>query len=188
MYALSLFLPTIIKGLGYSSAIAQLLTIPVYAAASIACIAVGYFSDRMGQRSLFTLVCYGAVFVGFLIAVAPSRFIPGLTYAGCFIAASGSYPGTSTTSTVTTDDILIKSSYTGPPSPVVQQLRASYETRCRNGDSDWAWEFRRRGGVQLLQENRRSQVSPGTLPGAGLCGIGLPDRGPLLFPVSEDQC
>ncbi|OQE69716.1 hypothetical protein PENNAL_c0129G06796 [Penicillium nalgiovense] len=92
VYALSLFLPTIIKGLGYSSAIAQLLTIPVYAAASIACIAVGYFSDRMGQRSLFTLVCYGAVFVGFLIAVAPSRFIPGLTYAGCFIAASGSYP------------------------------------------------------------------------------------------------
>ncbi|KAI2735163.1 hypothetical protein DTO013E5_9504 [Penicillium roqueforti] len=95
VYALSLFLPTIIKGLGYSSAIAQLLTIPVYAAASIACIAVGYFSDRMGQRSLFTLVCYGAVFVGFLIAVAPSRFIPGLTYAGCFIAASGSYPALS---------------------------------------------------------------------------------------------
>ncbi|RJE24210.1 transporter [Aspergillus sclerotialis] len=93
VYALSLFLPTIIKGLGYSSAIAQLLTIPVYAAASISCIAVGYFSDRLAQRCIFTLGCYLTVFIGFLIAVAPSSFIPGLTYAGCFIAACGIYPG-----------------------------------------------------------------------------------------------
>jgi MFS family permease len=89
---LSLFLPTIIKGLGYSAALAQLLTIPVYAAATISCILVGYFSDRTGQRSFFTFACYAAVFVGFLIAVAPASFIPGLTYAGCFIAACGMYP------------------------------------------------------------------------------------------------
>ncbi|KAJ5266833.1 hypothetical protein N7478_009641 [Penicillium angulare] len=88
VYALSLFLPTIIKGLGYSSTNAQLLTIPVYFTASVCCVVVGYFSDRFGQRSLFSLGCYMAVFVGFLIAVAPSKFIPGLTYAGTFIAAS----------------------------------------------------------------------------------------------------
>ncbi|GES66619.1 MFS general substrate transporter [Aspergillus terreus] len=92
VYAVSLFLPTIIKGLGYTSAIAQLLTIPVYATASISCIVVGYFSDRLAQRSLFTLASYTAVFIGFLIAVCPTSFIPGLTYAGCFIAASGIYP------------------------------------------------------------------------------------------------
>ncbi|KAJ5094408.1 hypothetical protein N7456_010269 [Penicillium angulare] len=92
VYALSLFLPTIIKGLGYSSTNAQLLTIPVYFTASVCCVVVGYFSDRLGQRSLFSLGCYVAVFVGFLIAVAPSKFIPGLTYAGTFIAASGIYP------------------------------------------------------------------------------------------------
>ncbi|KAJ6073218.1 hypothetical protein N7467_011303 [Penicillium canescens] len=92
VYALSLFLPTIIKGLGYSAALAQLLTIPVYAAATISCILVGFYSDRTGQRSFFTFACYTAVFVGFLIAVAPARFIPGLTYAGCFIAACGMYP------------------------------------------------------------------------------------------------
>ena len=93
VYALSLFLPTIISGLGYTAAIAQLLTIPVYAAASISCVLVGYFSDRLAQRCLFTIGCYLVVFVGFLIAVAPSNFIPGLTYAGCFIAACGIYPG-----------------------------------------------------------------------------------------------
>jgi MFS family permease len=93
VYALSLFLPTIIKGLGYSSALAQLMTIPVYALASMTCIIVGYFSDRLGQRSLFTLICYGFVFVGYLFAVAPKKFIPSLTYTGTFIAAAGIYPG-----------------------------------------------------------------------------------------------
>ncbi|KAJ5090778.1 hypothetical protein N7532_009462 [Penicillium argentinense] len=92
VYALSLFLPAIIKGLGYSAAIAQLLTIPVYAAATISCIFVGYFADKTGQRSLFTVGCYGAIVVGYIIAVAPPSFMPGLTYAGCFIAACGIYP------------------------------------------------------------------------------------------------
>ncbi|KAL5334135.1 MFS general substrate transporter [Aspergillus crustosus] len=92
VYALSLFLPTIIKGLGYSSAIAQLLTIPIYAAATITCIAVGYFADKTAQRSLFTIACYITILIGYIIAVAPPRFIPGLVYAGCFIAACGMYP------------------------------------------------------------------------------------------------
>ncbi|KAL3456274.1 major facilitator superfamily domain-containing protein [Aspergillus heterothallicus] len=92
VYALSLFLPTIIKGLGYSAAIAQLLTIPVYAAATISCIAVGYYADKTGKRSLFTIACYLIILVGYIIVVAPLRFIPGLIYAGCFIAACGMYP------------------------------------------------------------------------------------------------
>ncbi|KAL4860981.1 hypothetical protein BDV12DRAFT_82864 [Aspergillus spectabilis] len=92
VYALSLFLPTIIVGLGYSSAIAQLLTIPIYAAATITCIAVGYYADKTAQRSLFTIACYITILIGYIIAVAPPRFIPGLVYAGCFIAACGMYP------------------------------------------------------------------------------------------------
>ncbi|KAJ6114822.1 hypothetical protein N7486_000600 [Penicillium sp. IBT 16267x] len=92
VYALSLFLPTIISGLGYSAAIAQLLTIPIYAAATISCILVGYCADKTGQRSYFTFACYAAIVIGYLIAVVPPTFLPGLTYAGCFIAACGIYP------------------------------------------------------------------------------------------------
>lgn len=99
VYALSLFLPTIIKGLGYSAANAQLLTIPVYFAATVSCLLVGYFADRTGQRGLFTAGCYITIFVGYVIAVAPPRFIPGLTYASCFIAACGIYPGKSESGT-----------------------------------------------------------------------------------------
>ncbi|KAM6512096.1 hypothetical protein FALCPG4_017079 [Fusarium falciforme] len=92
VYALSLFLPQIIKGLGYTAQTAQLLTIPVYAAATITTVVVGYFADKTGGRSIYILTCYVVVFIGFLMAVAPSAFIPGLTYAGCFIAACGIYP------------------------------------------------------------------------------------------------
>ncbi|KAF4967994.1 hypothetical protein FSARC_4555 [Fusarium sarcochroum] len=92
VYALSLFLPQIINGLGYTAQIAQLLTIPVYAAATITTVVMGYFADKTGGRSIYILVCYVVVFIGFLMAVAPSAFIPGLTYAGCFIAACGIYP------------------------------------------------------------------------------------------------
>ncbi|KAL4877360.1 major facilitator superfamily domain-containing protein [Aspergillus karnatakaensis] len=92
VYALSLFLPTIIRGLGYSAALAQLLTIPIYAAATICCIAVGYYADKTAQRSFFTIACYITILIGYIIAVAPPRFIPGLIYAGCFIAACGMYP------------------------------------------------------------------------------------------------
>lgn len=94
VYAISLFLPTIINGLGYSAEHAQLLTVPVYTAAAVCCILAGYYSDLTGRRSLFVLLSFAAVFVGFLLAVAPSSFIPGLTYAGCFIATCGIYPGT----------------------------------------------------------------------------------------------
>ncbi|KAK6386800.1 hypothetical protein LTS17_000062 [Exophiala oligosperma] len=92
VYAISLFLPTIINGLGYSAEHAQLLTVPVYTAAAVCCILAGYYSDLTGRRSLFVLLSFAAVFVGFLLAVAPSSFIPGLTYAGCFIATCGIYP------------------------------------------------------------------------------------------------
>lgn len=54
---------------------------------------MGYYSDKTQQRGLFVFLSYTAVFVGFLLAVAPSSFIPGLTYAGCFVAACGIYPG-----------------------------------------------------------------------------------------------
>ena len=90
---MSLFLPTIINGLGYRAEIAQLLTIPVYAAATVSCVTVGYLADRTGQRSLFVLISYLSILLGYLLAVAPSKFIPGLTYAGCFFAACGIYPG-----------------------------------------------------------------------------------------------
>jgi MFS family permease len=52
LYAFSLFIPTIIKGLGYSSTHAQLLTVPPYAVAAVVTITIGFIADRTRQRGL----------------------------------------------------------------------------------------------------------------------------------------
>ena len=91
--SISLFLPTIIKELGYTASTAQLLTIPIYITAAVLAVAVAWFSDRQGQRSPFILVCMSAIGIGFLICITASgRGLPGLVYAGVFIAVCGIYP------------------------------------------------------------------------------------------------
>jgi MFS family permease len=162
VYALSLFLPTIIKGLGYSAANAQLLTIPVYFAATISCLLVGYFADLTGQRGLFTAGCYITIFAGYIIAVAPPRFIPGLTYASCFIAACGIYPGKLGPTTEHSNIFCFwyvlflltlqtcTSSYTRPPCFVVEQFRTDIKTSRRHGNSDGIWNYGWRGRFKLL--------------------------------------
>lgn len=63
LYGISLFLPTIIRALGYRSSTAQLLTVPIYVTA--ACFAVGFawLSDRKGVRSpfIFVFLCIMAI-------------------------------------------------------------------------------------------------------------------------------
>ncbi|KAK9262522.1 major facilitator superfamily domain-containing protein [Lipomyces tetrasporus] len=73
LYSISLFLPTIILNLGYTSAKANLLTFQ--------------------KRAIFVLVSCCIMIVGFIIAAAAPVSMPSLSYAGVFIAASGVYPG-----------------------------------------------------------------------------------------------
>ncbi|KAJ3577113.1 hypothetical protein NPX13_g3452 [Xylaria arbuscula] len=87
LYGVSLFLPSIIKNLGYVSSTAQLLTVPIYVTASILAVVVAYISDRMGKRSPFVVGCLCVILVGCI-----STGTPGVVYAGVFIAAAGIYP------------------------------------------------------------------------------------------------
>ncbi|OJJ95074.1 hypothetical protein ASPACDRAFT_36930 [Aspergillus aculeatus ATCC 16872] len=93
LYGISFFLPTIIKDLGFTSSVAQLLTVPPYVAAAVAAIVSAWFSDRMGQRSpllLFHLCC---IVCGFLVCLAGSlTWVPGVIYFGVFLAVLGIYP------------------------------------------------------------------------------------------------
>ncbi|CAM9012450.1 unnamed protein product [Wickerhamomyces anomalus] len=77
----------VIKGLGYTSSIAQLLTIPIYVTASICSLIQAYFSDKAGIRSIFIGTNLFFVMIGFAMAIAGTdRDVPGVIYAGCFIA------------------------------------------------------------------------------------------------------
>lgn len=53
LYTLSLFMPTIIKALGYQAAVAQLLTIPPYAVSFLTTLVVAVLSERTGHRAIF---------------------------------------------------------------------------------------------------------------------------------------
>ena len=84
LYAFSLFLPTIISGLGtYGQVQSQLLTIPPYAAATILTVAVGFISDRTQRRGLCNMCTSVLGIVGFAMLTGAQN--PTTRYIGTFL-------------------------------------------------------------------------------------------------------
>ena len=50
LYAFSLFLPTIVKGMGYKSTQAQLLSVQPYAVGAVMTVTVGFITDKTRMR------------------------------------------------------------------------------------------------------------------------------------------
>ena len=95
LYGISLFLPSIIRELGYTSSTAQLLTVPIYITAACITIVVSYYSDKSKSgRAPYIFLPMCAILIGFIIAISASAVggLPGLVYAGVFIATCGIYP------------------------------------------------------------------------------------------------
>lgn len=89
LYSLSLFLPTIIAGLGYSSWKAQLLTVPPYSAAALAIIFVAYGSHKTNKRGLWIIGSGAVAIVGYIVLLTTKT--AGARYAGIFITVVGIY-------------------------------------------------------------------------------------------------
>ncbi|KAF2025883.1 MFS transporter [Setomelanomma holmii] len=94
LYTLSLFLPTIIRDMGYSSAQSQLLTIPPYALATLFTIVWAILSERYKRRALFIVITSSVAIIGYIILLANTnpKARPGVSYLGTFFAAVGIYP------------------------------------------------------------------------------------------------
>jgi len=90
LYGISLFLPTIIRNLGYSSSTAQLMTVPIYITAAILAVVVAWTSDRVGKRSPFIVTFLCIMIVGFSMCISTNN--PKVVYGGVFIAACAIYP------------------------------------------------------------------------------------------------
>lgn len=90
LYAFSLFLPTIIKELGYTSTNAQLLSVPPYVAGCIATLAAGYYSDKLYRRGWFIFGHAWLGIIGYTMTISSGK--PGLSYAGTIVAALGVFP------------------------------------------------------------------------------------------------
>ncbi|KAF1997586.1 MFS nicotinic acid transporter-like protein Tna1 [Amniculicola lignicola CBS 123094] len=94
LYTLSLFLPTIIKDMGYTSAQSQLLTIPPYACATIFTVFWAVASEKYKLRAPFIITTSSLAIIGYIILLtneSPSKR-PGVSYVGTFFAALGIYP------------------------------------------------------------------------------------------------
>lgn len=86
--------PGVIEELGYSSANAQLLTVPVYVFAVICVLITAFWSDRAQVRWIFILVPFCVAAMGFIVQLAiPHPRLPGLTYGFLFPIAGGMYAG-----------------------------------------------------------------------------------------------
>lgn len=90
LYSFSLFLPTILRGMGHTGTHAQLLSVPPYATAAVATISVGYLADRTRMRGYYNFVIASIGIVGFSMLIATTN--PRIRYAGTFLGAMGIYP------------------------------------------------------------------------------------------------
>lgn len=94
LYTLSLFLPTIIKELGYTAAQAQLLTVPPYAIATILTVIVAVLSEKTQKRAPFILASSSVAIIGYVILLSTPHGKPAVSYVGTIFAAAGIYPST----------------------------------------------------------------------------------------------
>jgi len=92
VYGFTATVPTVIQQLGYSSANAQLLTIPIYVFAMLLVLVFSFWSDRIQSRSPFIIAGFSIAIVGFIAQlVIPHPKYPGLTYGFLFPVAAGLY-------------------------------------------------------------------------------------------------
>ncbi|KAI1005552.1 hypothetical protein K3495_g2665 [Podosphaera aphanis] len=89
-YALSMFLPSIINELGYSSTKAQLLSAAPYVAGSLVTLLIGWLGDRTHQRGLCNIFIACLGIIGFTLLL--TFHSPHVRYAGTFFGAMGTYP------------------------------------------------------------------------------------------------
>lgn len=92
LYTLSLFLPTIIKELGYTAAQAQLLTVPPYAVATILTVIIAVLSEKTKKRAPFVIASTSLAIIGYILLLSAPIHKPGVSYTGTIFAAAGIYP------------------------------------------------------------------------------------------------
>ena len=89
-YSISLFLPTIIRTLGYSNELAQLMTVPPYIFACLTCVGGGIIGDRTGQRGIYMIGFCTLSIIGLIMLIATHN--NSVKYGAVFLVAGGFFP------------------------------------------------------------------------------------------------
>lgn len=88
-YSTSLFIPTILKQLGWTSVRAQVMSIPIYLAAAAVTLTGAIFSDRLKHRFGFILLGCGLTTVGYAILLATPYVPVGARYFALYLLSCG---------------------------------------------------------------------------------------------------
>jgi len=91
LYTLSLFLPTIIAGLGFQTWEAQLMTVPPNALAAFSIWAAAYSASKYKRRAIFIILAGVVAIIGYIILITTKT--PGAQYVGVHFASAGVYTG-----------------------------------------------------------------------------------------------
>jgi len=87
LYSFSLFLPTIIQALGFTTVKAQLLTVPPNFAAFLCVLLTTFFSDRIRMRGPVMLVGSATAIIGYAMLLGSKS--ANVRYGGTFFVACG---------------------------------------------------------------------------------------------------
>jgi hypothetical protein len=88
---LSLFMPTILREMGYQGISAQFYSVPVYVSASIVAIVVAFASDKTRQRGIYLATFTVFPIIGFSL-LRWNRSV-AVRYASLYLCALGAFPG-----------------------------------------------------------------------------------------------
>lgn len=89
LYSFGLFLPTIIKGLGYEANRAQLFTVPPYAVAAVVTVIVAFLSDRLRRRGVIMLFTLPIAIIGYAAIANVGLHSNAVKYGMTFLMAIG---------------------------------------------------------------------------------------------------
>ena len=103
LYCFSLFLPTILLGMGYTGTKAQLLSVPPYAVAASMTIFVGWVADRTKWRGYCNMTVSLIGCIGFAMLLGTHNV--HIQYAGTFLGAVGIYPTVSNSLTWASNNV-----------------------------------------------------------------------------------
>ena len=90
-YAGSFFVPTIVQELGYTSAAAQVRSIPIFIVATVTSIAAAYCTDRMRHRFGFCMLGLVIASIGYIMLLAQNHLSKGVKYFALFLIVPGGY-------------------------------------------------------------------------------------------------
>lgn len=92
IYGISLFLPSIVKTMGYQNSEAQLMTVPIYVIAAVCSIAQALVADKVGYRSPVVFFNFMLSIIGYVVSITVDvNQNPAGTYVGMVFAAIGCY-------------------------------------------------------------------------------------------------